>query len=105
MKQLCSRMLGLPEEDSYHLVGYWMGSFLQDTGLGASFPQLAEVGLVSHIMSKRFPLHQYLLDTFLESVARGEIKNGNLRGVTTKEIYKSRMSSMLTPPKLSQSFL
>ena len=30
MKQLC-RMLGL-EEDSYHLVGYWMGSFLQDTG-------------------------------------------------------------------------
>ena len=71
MKHLCSRMLGLPEEDIYHLVGYWMGSFLQDTGHGASFPQLAGGGPVSHIMSKRFPLHQYLLDTFLESVARG----------------------------------
>ena len=86
MKQLCSRMLGLPEEDSYHLEGYWMGSFLQDTGLGASFPQLAEVGPVSHIMSKMFPLHHYMLDTFLESVARGEIKNGNLSEVTIREI-------------------
>ena len=85
MKQLC-RMLGLPEEDSFHFVGYWMGSFLQDTGLGTNFTQLAEVGPVSHTMSKRIPLHQYMLDTFLESVARGEIKNGNLSEVTIREI-------------------
>ena len=43
MKRLCS-MLSLPNENSYRLVGYWLGSFLQDTGLGEDFPRLAEVG-------------------------------------------------------------
>ena len=103
MKQLC-RMLSLPNEDTYRLVGYWLGSFLQDTGLGEDFPHLAEVGPVSHLMSRSFPLHQDMLDTFLESVGRGEIKNSNTQEVTTKEIYKSRMSSLLTPPKIETKF-
>ena len=81
-----------------------MGSFLQDTGLGTNFPQLAEVGPVSHTMAMGFPLHQYMLDTFLELVAMGEIKNGNLREVTTEEIHKSRMSSLLTPPEVESKF-
>ena len=102
MKQLCS-MLSLPNENSYRLVGYWLGSFLQDTGLGEDFPRLAEVGPVSHLMSRIFPLQQDMLDTFLESVGRGEIKNSNTQEVTTKEIYKSRMSSLLTLLKLKLS--
>ena len=97
-------MLGLPEEDSFHFVGYWMGSFLQDTGLGTNFPQLAEVGPVSHTMSKRFPLHKHMLETFMESVGRDEIKSSNMQAVTTKDIYKLRMSSLLTPPKIKHKF-
>ena len=45
-----------------------------------------------------------MLDTFMESVGRGEIKNSNMRLVTTKEVYKSRMSSLLTPPKVELKF-
>ena len=95
MKQFC-RILSLPNEDSFRMVGYWLGSFLQDTGLGENFPELAEVGPVSHTMTRHFPLHQHMLDTFMESVGRGEIKNSNMRVVSAKEIYKSRMSSLLT---------
>ena len=40
----------------------------------------------------------------MESVGRGEIKNSNMRVVMTKEIYKSRMSSLLTPPKVELRF-
>ena len=56
MKQMC-RMLSLPNEDSFHMVGYWLGGFLHDTGLGENFPQLAEVGPVSHTMTRNYPLH------------------------------------------------
>jgi hypothetical protein len=66
--------------------------------------ELAEVGPVSHTMTRHFPLHQHMLDTFMESVGRGEIKNSNMRVVSTKEIYKSRMSSLLTPPKVELKF-
>ena len=57
------------------------------------FPQLADIGPVSHTMPGDFPLHRYRLDTFVEAVGRGEVKNRNLKGVTTREIYKSRMSN------------
>ena len=103
MKQLC-RMMTLPNEDSFSLVGYWLGSFLWETRLGESFPQFAEAGPVSHLLTRHFPLHQYLLETFLESVGRGEIKNSTMKLVTTKEIYKSRISSLLTPPKIEAKF-
>jgi hypothetical protein len=103
IKQLC-RVLTLPREDSFRLVGYWLGGFLEDTGLGENFPQLADVGPVSHTMSKNFPLHQHLLDTFIEAVGRGEVKSSNMRAVTTKEIYKSIMSSLLTPPKVESKY-
>ena len=103
MKQLC-RILSLPDENSYRLAGYWMGSFLKNTGLGEDFPHLAEVGPVSHTMSRIYPLHQHMLDTLLESVGRGEIKTTNVKTVTTKGIYKSRMSSLLSPPKVELKF-
>ena len=45
-----------------------------------------------------------MLDTFMESLGRGEAKYSNVRSVTTIEIYKSRMSSLLTPPKVEQKF-
>ena len=31
MKQFC-RMLSLPGEDGYRMAGYWVGSFLEETG-------------------------------------------------------------------------
>ena len=54
-------------------------------------------------MSGDFPWHRYMLDTFGEAGGRGEVKNRNLRGVTTREIYKSRMSSKVTP-KVEQTY-
>ena len=81
-----------------------MSSFLKETKLGENFPQLAEIGPVSHMMSKSFPLHQYMLDTFLESVSRGEVKETSIKIVTTKAIYESRMEDLLTPPKVEAKF-
>ena len=40
----------------------------------------------------------------MEAVGRDEIKNSNMQEVTTKEIYKLRMSSPLTPPKIEHKF-
>ena len=45
-----------------------------------------------------------MLDTFMESVGRDKIKNSNMQEVTTREIYESRMSSLLTPPKVETKF-
>ena len=41
----------------------------------------------------------------MESLGRGEVKNSNVRSVTTRDIYRSRMSSLLTAPKLELKFL
>ena len=62
-------------------------------------------------MTRSFPLNQYMLDTFLEAVGRGEVRRNNipvatpvqksiLKNVTTKAIYTSRMTDMLVPPKV-----
>ena len=72
IKQMC-RMMNLPNEKSFHLMGYWLGWFLRDTGLGENFPELYDIGPVSQTMSGRYPLHQYMLDTFIEAVGRGEV--------------------------------
>ena len=45
-----------------------------------------------------------MLDAFMESVGRGGINNSNVRVATTKDIYNSRMSSLLTPPKVEIKF-
>ena len=103
IKQMC-RMISLPGDTSFRLVGYWLGGALRDTGWGEDFPQLADIGPVSHTMSGDFPLHRYMLDTFFEAVGRGEVKNNNLKGVTTRAVYKSRMSSILTPPKVELKY-
>ena len=103
MKQFC-RMLTLPNEDSYQIIGYWLGRFLQDTGLDKNFPHLSEMDPVSHTLSRQFPLHQHMLDTFMDSVARGKVRNSNVSVVTPKENYKSWISSLLTPPKVEPKF-
>ena len=103
LKQMC-RILTLPNENSFHWLGYWLGSFLRDTGWGENFPELAEIGPVSRKMSNKFPMHQYMLDHFLEAVGRGEIKENNVRVVTTKMIYASRIEDMITPPKAEDKF-
>ena len=82
LKQMC-RMFNLPSEKSFHLMGYWLGGFLRDTGLDENFPELADLGPVSQMMSGTFPLHQYMLDTFLEAVNRGEVKRNNGSVVTS----------------------
>jgi hypothetical protein len=104
LKQMC-RMISLPAGDnSFRLVGYWLGGALRDTGWGEDFLQLADIGPVSHTMSRDFPLHRYMADSFVEAVGRDEVKNSSLKGVTTKAIYKSRMSSMFTPPKVELKY-
>ena len=65
---------------------------------------MAEIGPVSHMISRRFPLHQYMLDVFLEAVGRGEVKESNIKTVTTKDIYQLRMEDLLTPPKIDAKF-
>jgi hypothetical protein len=45
-----------------------------------------------------------LLDTFLEAVGRGEVKRSNMKAVTTKAIYTSRMKDLLIPPKAKLKF-
>ena len=54
LKQMC-RMMNLPDEKSFRLLGYWLGEFLRDTGLGENFLELADLGPVSHTMSGTFP--------------------------------------------------
>ena len=89
---------------SFHFLGYWLGSFLRETGWGVNFPQLSVIGPVSRMMSSKFPIHQYMLDTFLEAIGRGEINGNNMKVVTTKEIYMARMEDLLTPPKAELKF-
>ena len=99
LKQMC-RMLSLPNEQSFHFLGYWLGSFLRETGWGFNFPQLSDLGPMSHTISSKFPIHKHMLDTFLEAIARGEINENNMKSVTTKEMYINRMEDLLTPPKV-----
>ena len=76
LRQMC-RILTLPDERSFRLMGYWLGGFLRDTGYDENFPELAELGPVSLTMSGTFPLQQYMLDTFLEALGRGEVRRNN----------------------------
>jgi hypothetical protein len=75
LKQMC-RMLNQPDEESFRLLGYWLGGFLRETGFDDNFPELADLGPVSLIMTKG-SLHEYMHDTFLEAVGRGEVKRDN----------------------------
>ena len=55
LKQM-SRMISLPAGHiNFRLVGYWLGGALRDTGWGEDFPQLADIGSVSHTMPREFP--------------------------------------------------
>jgi hypothetical protein len=51
-------------------------------------------------VGRNFPLHEYMLDTFLEAVGRVEVKRSNGKNVTTKGIYSSRMCDLLLPSKV-----
>jgi hypothetical protein len=56
-------MMAMPGEISVRLLGYYLSGALSDTGLGEDFSQLADIGPVSHIISRDFSLHLYMLDT------------------------------------------
>ena len=103
LKQMC-RILSLPNEKSFHLLGYWLGGFLRETNWGVNFPQLSDLGPVSRTLSRNFPIHQYMFDTFIEAIGRGEIKENNVKSITTKEIYVARMDDLLNPPKVEMKF-
>ena len=64
--------------------------------------ELANIGPGSQ--SKVYPIHQILHDTFVETIRRGEVKQGKLKAVTSKGIYNSRMDDLLTPPKVESKF-
>ena len=91
VKQMC-RMMSMPGENSFRVLGYWVGGYLNKTVWG-DFPMLAEAGPVSHSSSKKYPLHQYMLDNFMESLGRGEVDKDNLKNVTTRGIYTPRRQS------------
>ena len=93
------RMLSLPKEDSFRHLGYWLGAFLKD-----DFPELVDLGPVRHVMSPRFPLHQYMLETLEYGMASQEFQKNNLSTVTTKSIYRSRLENTATPPKVEKKF-
>ena len=82
IKQMC-RMMNQPNEESFHLMGYWLGWFLRDTGVGENFPELYDLGPVSQKMPGRYSLHQYMLNTFVEAVGRGEVMRNNDPVATT----------------------
>ena len=72
LKQM-SRMLNHPDEKSFCLLGYWLG----EIGYIDNFPELAAQGPVSHTMQGASPLHQHMLNIFLEGVDRREVKKDN----------------------------
>ena len=45
-------------------------------------------------MTKKFPLHTYMSDTFMESLGREEVKKNKLQDVWTRDIYVSRTNDM-----------
>ena len=92
-------MLNLPAEETFHLMDYWLGGFLRETSFDEDFPELADMGPVSHTLPKSFCLHEHMLVTLLEAVGRGEVTRNNLKLVSTKAIYFSRMNDLLTPTK------
>ena len=77
---------------------------MRDTSFGEDFPGLADLGPVSHTMGRNFPLHEYMLATFLKAVGRGEVKRSNVKNVRTKGIYSSRMCDLLLPPKVELKY-
>ena len=53
-------------------------------------------------MTKKFPLHTYMSDTFMESLGREEVKKNKLQDVWTRDIYVSRMNDMRSKPKVNK---
>ena len=51
------------------------------------------------MMSKKFTLHIYLSDTFIEGLGREEVKK-KLQDVTTRDIYVSILNDMRYKPKV-----
>ena len=76
LKQMC-RMLNHPDEKSFCLLGYWLGESVRETGYDDNFPELAALGPVSHTMQGAFPMHQHMLNIFLEGVERREVRKDN----------------------------
>ena len=69
VKHMC-RILSMPDDESYRMLGYWRGNNLSQTGWEEDFTELGEIGPVSRMMSKKFPLHLHMSDTFMESLGR-----------------------------------
>ena len=89
------RLLDRPEETCYHHLGYWLGSSLQD-----SFPSLVELGPSCPTLMPRFPLHQAMVEVLQEGLMRQELDPKELKSVTTKLIYESRIADIVPPPKV-----
>ena len=82
----------------------WQSRQLETLTQRVELPRILALSTVSHSMSRNFPLHQYMLETFLEAVGRGEVTRSLLKTVTTKAIYRSRMNDLLTPTKVELKY-
>ena len=65
------------------MLGYWLGNTFLQTAWEEDLTELALMGPLSQIMSKKFPLHLYMADTFMESLGREDVKKNKLQYVRT----------------------
>ena len=93
------RVLARPELLSNRHLGHWLGLFLRD-----AFPDLMDRGPVCQKLSPRFPMHSVILESLEEGLMRLEFKPGDLKNVTTKDIYKRRAKDIKPPPKVESEF-
>jgi hypothetical protein len=95
----CLRLLDRPEETCYRHLGYWLGSSLQET-----FPNLLDQGQACQAVLPRFSLHQFMLEVLQEGLIREEFDPKELKIVTTKLIYTSRVADVVPPPKVQEKY-
>ena len=103
LKQM-TRIMIKPDETSYRHLGYWLGAHLVNTECGEDFPELAELGPVSHQLQRKSPLHGQMLHLFEEALMRREVEKSNLTAVKTKLVYLSRMEDQATPPNVESKY-
>ena len=94
------RVLSRPEETCSRNLGFWLGSFLQET-----FPHLSQLGpTASSLYPQQYPLHSAVLEAPEEGHICEEFHSRKLQEATTKAIYKSRKRDILLPPKVETKF-
>ena len=75
------------------MLGYWLGNNFSQTGGEEDLTELVEIGSVPQMMSKKFSLHLYESDTFMDNGEPGyrggeEEKSSRILGHETSKIVE-----------------